>query len=160
MYTHTNVTIHFVGSGFYTYTNKGVHTHTNANIHFVGTGFRSPQQRARRLLELLDPDLGAALGKKPFTTGEYAWNEKMMSGLLAEIETKVSIWAPTSSPYGYDSACTADLALWRVRRQSGLSWVKSAPALLYQTHAKIFKSVTVNQGRTAFAKCLEQYTVK
>ena len=54
-------------------------------------------------MEKLDPEL--SLGqKKRLKTGNYAWNNDMFDGLIAQIESDVTKWVPTEMepPYGYN----------------------------------------------------------
>ena len=137
-----------------------VYTH----LCIVGPDLRSYQQRARRLLEILDSTLATKLGKKKLQTGDYQWNEAMMKDMIDVIEAEVRAWVPDSDspPCGYDESQSKDLWLWAVRRKTGLSWVKSVAAhefakQLYKVHTEIFTSVLKPQDHTTINKCLDQY---
>lgn len=142
-----------------------VSSHTNSTINFAG--LRSSQQRSWKLLQKLDPELGAQLGVKKFKTGDYEWSEEMLAALVTKMQSDITPWVPaqTLPPYGYDTKSAEDMTLWSVRRQAGLSWVKSDTAIefaksVYKQYASIFAATTKKQGRTDVGKCLEQFYMK
>ena len=94
----------------------------------LGTGLNSPQQRALRLLQLLDPKLSAAMGIKQFRTGDYSWRDELLPELIAQIEVGLKAWVTLEPPYGYDENDPSDVALWRLRHEAALRWVKSEAA--------------------------------
>ena len=128
----------------------------------AGSGFNSPQQRALRLLEKLDPTLCSTLPRKQFATGDYSWKDELMPSLVDEITVRVATWVVGEPTWGYDEDDADDMALWKKRRKVILLWVKSAEMYkfaewLYKQYAAMFEEATTNQGRTNVNKCLERF---
>lgn len=136
----------------------------SAYCYTAGPGLKSSQQKARRLLELMDPEL--SLGqKKNLQTGNYAWQPGMFDGLIAQITTDVAKWVPTEAepPYGYNTKDANEMKVWQQRRRAALSWVKSIACHkfakgLYMLHSEIFKE-SIGAG-TDVHKILHQYNAK
>ena len=92
---------------------------------------RTRQQRAEKLLQLMDADLEMQLGRQTLKTGDYTWKDSLLPQLKRAIEIMVDKWVIDLPPYGYDTKNPADMALWSTRRQAGLIWVKSPDSLAF-----------------------------
>ena len=135
-----------------------------AHIH-AGPGRRSGQQRAWVLLHLLDPDLSKAMGTNTLTTGDYEWQDSMITSLKKAIVTKLQKWVVHRPPFGYYNDTGSDVPLWLARRQIGLSWAQSNSGIqfaktAYQAYARIFSAVIKDQSRSTFTRSLENFCQK
>lgn len=147
------------------------HVYPRVNVNHImiaqiaGAGMRSHQQKALKLLHLMDPDLVAQLGRQTLATGDFTWKDSMLPELRLAIDAMVDKWVIDLPPYGYDTTKPADMKLWDTRRQTGLIWVKSQDVLdfgkyMYRTYSSIFSDVTTNKKRSALNACLESFFVK
>ena len=79
------------------------HLHQNLTL-FVGPGLKSRQQKALKLLEIMDPSIRQHLGTKQIATGDYTWKDDMRSGLQCAIASRLDKWVTETvhPPYSYD----------------------------------------------------------
>lgn len=134
---------------------------------FAVSGLRSSQQKALKLLEMMDPSIRQHLGTKAIETGDYKWREDMRPGLSEAITKRIDEWATKmhEPPFRYNPKKESDMALWKVRRQAGMLWVKSEPAAdfakhVYNVYADIFSALIKDQGQNQFVKVLESFFAK
>ena len=127
---------------------------------FVGPGLKSRQQKALKLLEIMDPSIRQHLGTKQIATGDYTWKDDMRSGLQCAITSRLDKWVTETihPPYSYDPASESDMQLWNVRRKVAMLWSKSEQAIDYATHmykvySEIFSTLIKDQGNMAVHVC-------
>ena len=131
-----------------------------------GDGFRSAQQRAFRLLTLMDPTLGEALGKKEqIKTGDYVWCEDKRVSLAGMIRARLDKWVRARPPFGYNEAKAKDMWFWETLRNAGLKWANSTDAIdfaivVYKLYAVAFSEAIDNADRFTVDKCLESFFTK
>lgn len=86
----------------------------------------------------------------------------MKADLTIAIAKYLEKWVTKAPPFGYNSHNPTDMQLWSKRRELGFQWTQSSSGFqfaktVYQTYAEIFSSVTKDQSRSTFHKCLEKF---
>ena len=129
------------------------------------TGLRSPQQKAERLLEMLDPSLRESLGKcqpPKIVTGVYAWQDNKMTDLVKNIDEVAAKWVTNEPPFPYNAGKAEDVSLWQKRRKKGMEWLQSSAAhvlakQIYQQHVDMFTAAINAPGRKTIQQRLQLY---